>query len=377
MTGAIASASEVVPKGYRVLYEFKCAPDGNGPLGGVAVDAAGDIFGTTSQGGAIDYGAVYELKPSGQSYTESIVHSFDINDGYYPVAAPIVDQDGNIFVTAKQGGTYNQGTAMELSPSGSGYSVTALYSFGSGTDGQAPSAPFLEQGTTLYTTTQYGGANGQGTAVAFSASGLTETGLISFGGTIGAQPEAGMVADASGTLYGTTSTGGSTAYGTVYTIVPSNGFTSAELLFTFPGGSAGGGGPNSLLLDSSGDIFGASIVGGVGYNGDVYELTPGNSGYRETILHAFSGTPDGSHPYSGLALIDNLLYGTTGGGGTNSDGAIYRISASGSRYKVVHDFNSRNGGGPGFGTLTPSGGALYGAANGGGKNCGVVFRYVP
>jgi uncharacterized repeat protein (TIGR03803 family) len=240
-------------KGLTLLYTFKGAPDGAYPYGGVIVDSSGNIFGTTSYGGVLSSncpqhgcGTVFELKPSGSSYTEMVVHSFTGADGYMPDGTPFEDASGNLFVTAVYGGQTDAGTAISLSQSGSGYQQTALYSFGNVPDGENPQAGFLQSGETLYTTTVNGGAYGQGAIVTLSAQGLKENVAYNFQGlpNDGAWPVSNLSPDENGILYGTTRAGG--AYqckyttqgcGTVYEFNPNQ--NTESVIWNFRGGRYG------------------------------------------------------------------------------------------------------------------------------------------
>jgi uncharacterized repeat protein (TIGR03803 family) len=206
--------------------------DGFNPLAGLIPDASGNLYGTTSSGGAYGYGAVFELAPAGGgSWTETILHSFDDNgtDGFYPLAGLIFDGSGNLYGTTELGGSLDCGgtgcgTLFELTPQAGGtWTETVLYVF-HGTDGNRPYAglTFGSSGS-LSGTTQQGGANNYGTAFDIApvvGGGWTETALHSFNhnGKDGILPYAGVIFDVDGNLYGTTSQGGTYNKGTVFEI---------------------------------------------------------------------------------------------------------------------------------------------------------------
>lgn len=373
-----------LPQGFADLYSFAGPPnDGATPFGGVAVDKSGNIFGTTYAGGQSSLGTIFELAPSGSSYTESVLHSYSGADGSLPGASPFLDVADNVYATATQGGAYNAGTALELSPSGDTYAETAAYSFGNGSDGSAPNGGFVQVGATLYATTASGGKYGSGAIVALSAASLQETDVYDFkNGTDGAYPLSTLAADASGALYGTTVAGGSAKAGTVFKFVPSGKGGSESVIWTFQAKSQNdGASPNSgVVLDAAGNVYGTTASGGATLSGVVYRLKPNGAHYAETLLHTFSGGSDGAQPIGGLALIGKDLYGTTSSGSGSfclNCGTIFRIKTSGHAYSILHTFGDGDGANP-LATLFATGDAVYGTtSNGGANGFGVVFRYVP
>jgi len=215
------------------LYDF-CSTlpcdDGTLPLGGLAMDAAGNIFGVANLGGAHDEGAVFELSPAGGTYNYSLVYSFcsaqNCTDGIRPQTGLAIDASGNLFGTTPRQGTRDEGTLFELSPNGSGYDFEVLYQFCSEvncTGGGAPAGPLTidASGNIFGTTTQFGSASG-GTIFEFSPDqgGWTESVLHSFCGaancTDGSIPESPLTMDAGGNLFGTAVAGGAIGAGVVY-----------------------------------------------------------------------------------------------------------------------------------------------------------------
>jgi hypothetical protein len=388
--------------GLTVLYTFGAAPDGSTPLGNVIVGKGGDVFGTTSLGGASGNGAVFELKRS-QAYAESIVHSFDAADGAAPVAAPFEDANRNLFVTAGAGGDSGQyGALVELSPQSKGYVETGLFAFDQA-DGAYPGAGFLDLGGTLVTTTNGGGKNGYGNIVEVTGSGLSVTDVYDFANAPdGASPDAGLVADSSGALYGTTYYGGSGECpqgqhlfyhcGVVFKFVPSASGGSETVLYTFQGGADGASPYGGLIVDKHGNLYGTTVFGGdtnCGGNGNpdgcgtVFELSPQEDGtYVETVLHRFKGSPDGRYAYGGLVAKGDKLFGTTEFGGNASAcvlgcGSIFEVSKSSKHYAVDHSFQGSDGANPQSG-LTFKAGAFYGTtADGGNTGNGTVFQFEP
>jgi uncharacterized repeat protein (TIGR03803 family) len=392
--------SPALAKGLTVLYSFQGYPDGQSPVGGVVVDKTGNVFGTTAFGGLDPYclngnqvvgcGTVFELSPSGSSYAEAIVHSFSAGtDGDQPSASPIEDKNGNLFVTALYGGEFGFGTLAELTPAASSYQEKRVYSFASGADGGYPYAgPFEKNGIIYATTFEGGGAGGPGALVAFKASFLAETYVYGFKGSPsdGAYPTSSLVADSTGALYGTTDYGGtlctpsSGSCGTVFKFVPAHLGGTESVLWSF-NGQNGMTPTSSVVVDKSGNIYGTTDYGGGAGLGVVYKLSPGGAGYSETILHTFTGSPDGDLPYGGLTQKGNMLYGTTtrggNGGCTFGCGTIFQISTTGANYSVIHTFQTSDGAAPDA-TMVWNGKALYGTASSGGAyGHGEVFRLVP
>ena len=372
------------PKGYSVVWNFGAPASFGAAGGGVVVDRNGNIFGTASGGAASADGAVFELQPAGNGYAPVVIHTFNGSDGMGTgFGSPLVDGNGNLWLTAPGGGASGNGTALELSPTAGGYAETALYSFMQAGGAQPYASLALDRGT-FYVPVVGGGAYSKGAVVALSRPGLGARTVHSFAGSPddGTAPVSNVVADADGTLYGTTAYGGSVDFdgGTVFRLTPSgHGFTES-LLWSFGKGTDGAIGQAPPILDGAGNLYGTTQSGGTFGNGTVWRLSPGSGGYTETILYSFGAFADGRLPFSGLALVDGYLYGTTAGGGQNpydASGTIFRISVTGSGYAILHNFSGGDGGGPSFGKWAVRGNSLYGTTNhGGAYGEGVVFRYV-
>jgi uncharacterized repeat protein (TIGR03803 family) len=205
----------------QVLHSFGNGTDASAPFAGLTFDTAGNLYGTTEVGGTFNYGAVFELTPAaGGTWTEKVVYSFANNgtDGTVPKAGVIFDGAGNLYGTTSQGGTYNLGALFELTPAAGGtWTEQVLHSFGNGTDGANLYARLIFDGAgNLYGTTYQGGSYGGGTVFRLNAQG--EVLLQSFSGNDGASPVAGLVLDGAGNLYGTTSSGGASHEGAVFEI---------------------------------------------------------------------------------------------------------------------------------------------------------------
>jgi uncharacterized repeat protein (TIGR03803 family) len=257
---------------------FKDA-NGSSPRGLIA-DAAGNLFGTTYAGGAHDSGTVFEIAKTSGSYasTPTTLVSFNgLNDGQYPNAGLIADAAGDLFGTTA-GGTYNEGNVFEIAKTGGTPTIIFTFKFPDGSDGQAPNGGLIADAAgDLFGTTSYGGANRDGTVFEIAKTGgsyaSTPTILVSFNGTDGRVPEAGLFADAAGNLFGTTNQGGANGEGNVFEIAKTGGTyaSTPTMLVNFTGGN-GSYPVAGLIADASGDLFG-TIGGGTNGDGTVFELS--------------------------------------------------------------------------------------------------------
>jgi len=214
----------------RVLYNFTGTSDGNGPYAGVIFDEAGNLYGTTSQGGksgcnGLGCGTVFQLAPSGSGWTENVLYAFENrSDGANPIGGLIFDKSGNLY-GATSGPGNGKSTVFELIPSGGNWTFSPLYSLGG--NGGSTASLIMDAAGNLYGTSLSGGAYGSGSVfkLAPSGEGWTYTSLHDFcaGGSPcsdGAQPWGNVVLDANGNLYGTASADGPSNYGVVWEITP-------------------------------------------------------------------------------------------------------------------------------------------------------------
>jgi uncharacterized repeat protein (TIGR03803 family) len=327
-------------------------------------------------------------------WKESILHSFnglDPNDGEGPSAGLIFDAAGNLYGTTGLGGPNGGwGTVFELVPGGNDkWKVKILYGFKGGSDGAVPTCGLIfdTKGNLYGTTSGEFGYAGNGTVFELipSNSKWTEKVLYSFkGGQDGSQPDAGLVSDSAGNLYGTTYAGGANNNGTVFELTQdSRGQWSESLLHTFTGGSDGGGPLGSLIFDASGNLYGTTQGGGgSGLYGTVFELTKGSNGqWTESVLHDFT-LADGIFPGANLTFdAAGNLYGTAANGGRSCEcGTAFELSPAGGtwNFQVLHKFaGGADGAGPGALALDSTGN-LYGETGFGGlAGQGVVFQITP
>ncbi len=261
-----------------VLHSFN-GSDGRYPYGGLTFDAAGNLYGTTPLGGAFERGTGFELTPNGDgSWTESVLHSFNGSDGAYPYAGLTFDAAGNLYGSTADGGSGAWGTVFELTPNGDGAWIeSVLHSF-NGSDGAYPCAGLtFDAAGNLYGTTEDGGSGAWGTVFELTPNGdgsWVESVLHSFSGGDGDYPVSGLIIDAAGNLYGTTLEGGSYGYGVVFKLRPTPaGAWHYRVLHEFqdhPGAQPEAG----LVLDQTGNLYGTTSGDRTTTFGSVFEITP-------------------------------------------------------------------------------------------------------
>jgi uncharacterized repeat protein (TIGR03803 family) len=404
---------------------------GANPEAGLVRDAAGNLYGTATAGGAFacNCGVVFMVSPpaSGSgAWTETILHTFQgyPTDGGIPLANLAFDGAGNLYGTTLIGGAAQAGTVFKLTPPASGqtqWTESILYEFtGANGDGQFPySSLTVDAAGNLYGSSFLGGASNEGMAYELAAPTGESTSwslipLHSFsGGSDGANPTSGLTFDSQGSLYGTTFTDGVSGItgGTVYQLTPGGGAFTETVLHTFtgaiPGSATDGALPyGNLVLDSKRDIFGTTLAGGGGQvipgelsnAGAVFEVSPpsGGTAWHETLIHSFNGdtgdpsTTDGASPYGGLIFdARGNLYGTTAQGGSNDFGTVFSLSAPAAgatswTQTVLHNFQGYPDGVGAYGSLVmDTSGDLYGVTRNGtslsvhSAQIGTVFDITP
>ena len=304
---------------------------------GLVRDAAGNLYGTTAFGGDMSCdppsgcGTVFKLDSRNRL---TVLHRFTQSDGLVPNADLLLDTGGNLYGTTILGGGANLGTIFKIDTA-TGH-LTVLKSFPNQFGGPTGSIAMDAHGN-IYGTASYGGVSECQCGVVFQLqadpSGLID--IFDFTNANGATPYGGVSMDAAGNLYGTTSAGGNISCaaghgcGVVFKVVP---YLSETTLYTFTGLTDGANPRAGAILDSEGNLYGATQFGGNTTNpgegnGVVFKLdTSGN----ETVLHTFNGT-DGARPEANLTLdSDANLYGTTAYGGStackNGCGVVFKIA---------------------------------------------------
>lgn len=369
-----AALNSTRAEAFGVLYAFEGGSDGYRPRAGLIMDTAGDLYGTTSQGGSTECGGfgcgtVFKLSADG---TETVLHAFTGGDGVVPDAGVIVGKRGNLFGTTSAGGANNDGTVFEVATDGT---ETVLHSFKGKTDGAIPEGGLIKDDSgNLYGTTLEGGANSLGVVFRLAPNGTLKVLHAFAGGSDGAAPFAGLVADNSGNLYGTTYEGGDGGYGTVFQLT-SDG--TETVVHAFTGGSDGAyPHSGSLIIDKTGNLYGTTLNGGgssaCAYGcGTVFEVAPNGI---ETVLYTFTGA-NGAFPESSL-LLDKKgnLYGTTSYGGVHGRGIVFKLAPDATE-TVLHSFKGGSGGAyPLSGLIADSANNLYGTTfQGGAYKSGTIF----
>jgi uncharacterized repeat protein (TIGR03803 family) len=357
-------------------------PFGADPNAGLVLDAEGNLYGTTPSGGTSNSGTVFKINVGG---VESVLYSFcsqpSCVDGSDPIASLLLDAEGNIYGTTYQGGAHGAGTVFKLSAATG--NETVLYSFCAVespicTDGQQPNSALVQDSKgNLYGTT-YGPNYGEVFELSTSGS---ESVLHSFGSYTGdgTRPQ-GVIMDSAGNLYGTTFYGGTSDFGSVFKIDTRG---TESVLYSFTGIKfADGEFPNGgLVQDAEGNLYGTTYLGGAAAPakgngvGTLFKVTPNGS---ETVVYTFGATPDGNNPLSSLVIdAENNLYGTTysGGGSSGGDGTVFQVNAEG-KETILYAFSSTTPGAgnhPSAPLAINSQGDLYGVSYGGKKKFGTVF----
>jgi uncharacterized repeat protein (TIGR03803 family) len=331
----VLSPSAQGPWRKSLLHSFSYKSDGGDPRSGLIFDGVGDFYGTTSAGGPHLAGTVFKLTPGSSGWTFSLVYDGDGSSGDL-----VLDKAGDLYGTIGPGNS-GAGAVAELTPGPCGWSNAMLYSFGSQQDdGNAPYAGLAwDMSGNLYGTTIYGGdfscSQGCGTVFQLSpnSSGWHETVLHRFSGKDGRYPYAGVIFDRAGNLYTAASDGGGNGsdYGSVYKLTRGyGGKWTGTVLHRFQNLVDGAGPVSTPVMDSAGNLYGTAEGGNYSCNGGcgvVYKLTPRAKGpWQYTILHKFNGS-DGVYPDGGVILDGKgHLYGTTIEGGAHGYGVVYEIT---------------------------------------------------
>ena len=390
MAGLALACVAAQAQTFKVLYEFPRGADGANPAAGLVRDAAGNLYGTVAPGGNTSCysgcGLVFSLSPAG---VETVLYSFTgtNGDGEYPVAGLLRDAAGDLYGTTQNGGPTGCGILFKLDPSGN---ETVLYSFAGGTDGCIPNLGVIQDAEgNLYGATYSGGdsnctVGGCGVVFKLDKAGK-ETILHRFHGRDGAFAGNGfLVWDAAGNLYGTTVAGGDTCpwgslgCGVVFRVSKTGKET---VLHKFTGYTDGHAPISGVLRDEAGNLYG-TVSGGGDLNcnygngcGVIFKLDKRG---KMSQLYTFKGA-DGAIPYAGLIQDPaGNFYGTTTQGGESGEGTAFVLRKNG-KETVLHSFTGdADGYEPNGWLIRDQAGNLYGAAsNGGTYGGGTVFKITP
>jgi len=413
LTGGIAESA--AHPSYSVVYNFTGGADGANPFAGLTVDAAGNLYGTTLNGGQ-GYGVVFQLKATRSGFTFNPIYRFTGGaDGAGPSGRVVLGSNGSLYGTTHAGGKLDCGVpgfkypgcgvVFMLTPQpNQTWTESVLYTFQGAADGANPwgNVTFDPSGN-LYGTAEFGGnpscvltSSGCGTVYKLTpgVGSWTQSVLYSFtNGSDGYRPYAGLTFDAAGNLYGTNFLGAGTGCtgffqnpgcGTVFKLTPSGPGWVQSTAYTFQGGSDGGFSQSGVTVDATGNLYTATSSFGSGSAGTVVKLSPANGGYTYSLLASFSGA---GIPYQGGVREDLVmdqagnLYGTTNSAGAHGYGAVFKLTRSGNTwtYTSLYDFTGSNYGfNPVSNIVFDASGNLYGTTTyGGSGQKGVVWKIKP
>jgi uncharacterized repeat protein (TIGR03803 family) len=356
-----------------------------------------------------------------QAQTFRVLHTFTGGpDGALPVGGLTMDRAGNLYGATSAGGNTGSncqygraangcGIVFRITHGGSGWVLSPIYTFNGYTDGLFPSARviFGPDGA-LYGVTFAGGE-----ANCNSGSGIycgtvfrvtppatvcksficpwQKSILFSFNGTDGAQPMSEVVFDQAGNLYGTTYYGGGNGgdiciyegdgCGTVYELTPSNGTWTETVLHAFSTSASDGQNPYAnLIFDSAGNLYSATVAGGSSGLGTVFQLSPTGSGWTENLLYSFDTNSNGIEPAGGLLLAAGNLIGTTSTGGTGDGGTVFELTPGqgGWTFNLMYSLSGQEYYGPEASLTMDAAGNLYGTTvSGGAYGYGSAFKLTP
>jgi len=385
---------------FSVLHSFAGGSDGEYPYAGVSVGSAGTLYGTAVQGGTHGDGVAFELKQRGTGWIFTPLYEFGASnaDGRYP-AGGITVQSGVLFGTTANGGQgcsgLGCGTVYELRPPPTAcksaicyYDETILWRF-QGPDGAFPFyvTPIFDSSGNIYGTTMEGGAGGGfGTVweLTPSSGGYIENVLYSFiNGNDGEFPSTSLIFDSSGNLYSTTTAGIDMSGNTLFELSPSNGGWIENTVFSFwPVGGVED--ANNVIMDQSGNLYGALSTGGSGGSGVVYELMRTSGGWNISLLSNFPTNGGCATPFAGVTLQGGNLYGTCLNGGAHGWGEVFELSNTGGTWSLtdLYDFtDGSDGAAPSSNVVFDSHGNMFGTTVRGGDpscnngyGCGTVWE---
>jgi uncharacterized repeat protein (TIGR03803 family) len=382
----------------RVLFSFSGGNDGGYPDSDLIRDGAGNLYGTSVEGGTFGSGTVFELTRAGTGWTHTVLYNFTSGaDGGQPYGGVTLDAQGNLYGTAVVGGTGGNcvdggcGVVFKLTNSGASWSETVLHNFTGGNDGYGPGGgvTFDHHGN-LYGMTPTGGANGLGVIYEMKQhrnGNWTEAVIHTFtGGLDGATGSVGrLILDGAGHLYGVATVGGANGDGVAFELVKNGGKWLLKTLYSFMGQPDAGYPYGALAMDDSGNLYGTTYYDGASYLGSVYKLTRNNGAWSEAVLYSFRGGTDGASPISNLVFDGSgNLYGTTSAGGIPACdcGTIFKLTprSNGSwTESVAYRFKGVPDGGFAYnGMLGDSAGNFYGTTvHGGIANEGAIYKFTP
>lgn len=392
---AVLASAAVAAGTPQIIYSLAGENDGEYTDTDLVVDSAGNLYGTSVQGGASGGGTVFQLSPSGTGWTHSVLYSFTGGtDGGEPYKGVTLDSDGNLYGTAVTGGggfcEGGCGVAYKLTHVGATWTQTVIHTFTGGNDGSGPGSGLtLDKYGNVYGMTPTGGAYGLGVIFRLrqQPGGVWKLKVLHTftGGDDGATGSAGRLLLRAGTFYGAATVGGANGQGTVFSLKHIPGEWQFKTLYSFKGQPDAGFPYGGLTLDQSGNLYGTTYYDGANDFGSVYQLAPQPDGvWSERVLYSFKGGKDGLGSISNLVLARNgALYGTTSEGGSGcSCGTIFRLTSDGQgiwKETVVYRFQGSPDAAFAYnGMVSDSAGNLYGATvHGGTENDGAIYKFKP
>jgi uncharacterized repeat protein (TIGR03803 family) len=353
---------------FQKIYDFDSIHGANPSTTEMLFDGKW-LYGTAYTGGVYNKGVIYKIKPNGSNMT--IVYSFgqNLQNGYNPYCH-LVKSGAFLYGTALFSLTPKKGLVFKVDTNGNNYSI--LHEFTGNTDGATPWASLTILGNVLFGTTTYGASSGYGTVYKINTNGSNYHILHSFDlNPYGANPYCTVTVKDS-VLYGVTMNGGLNNKSVFYKIDTSgNNFAKIRDF-----DSLGGWKPYGEIIILGDSAYGMTSSGGDYNFGVVYKMNLNGSGYQK--LHSFGNGTDGKTPFGALVEFQGTLYGSTNLGGTSTFGTLFKIKKDGSQYQKIFDFDGlANGKRPGTGALVLIGGKLFGTTTNGGnnvaKNYGIIF----
>lgn len=342
--------------------------NGSDPEAGLVADSAGNLYGTTVQGGANGFGTVYEIAAGTQAFSTLV--SFNGSDGSIPYSNLIVDTEGNLYGTTESGGSsLNYGTVYEVAAGT--HALTTLATF-NGSNGSIPIGGLVtDSAGNLYGTTNSGGSGGSGTVFEIAEGTHTFSTLASFDDTNGSGPYGSLIRDSAGNLIGTTTGDGFSTFGTVFQVAAGTHLLTTLATFNGTNGSDPWGG---LYADAEGNLYGTTMKGGTDGVGTIFEIAAGTDAF--STLASFD-VSDGAYPRDTLiADAAGNLYGTTDGDGSFFGGTAFEFDLSTDTINTLATFaDNSTGDDPDGALIADAQGNLYGTATAGGLNeNGTVFE---
>jgi len=380
-TGLASYCSAVVPPNATtsLLYSFLGGTDIRSPKGPLVLSGS-TFYGTTALGGVTATGGtIFSVNMDGTA--SAILHSFGglSPAPKQPVSAPTLS-GSTLYGMTKSGGTGTsggKGVIFSINTDGTGYTV--LYDFNIAiSNGWAPYSSFTLSGSKLYGTTSRGGTSDKGVIFSINTDGTGYAVLHSFAGGTSDGEDLTVISNrlilSGSKLYGTAKAGGTSNFGTIFSINTDG--TDYQILYNFAGGASDGSAPGLLVLSAS-TFYGVTSSGGTSNFGTIFSINTDGTGYQ--VLYNFAGgTGDGSAPYHSLTLSGSTFYGVTPAGGTSNFGTIFSINTDGTGYQILYNFVGGTNDGTIPGGFVLSGSTLYGATMGGGATAnGTLFSYGP